>query len=40
MYDSVKSTVSDRVKYYINDPQITSWTYKVYPSQNQESEHQ
>ena len=37
MYDSAQSTASDRVKYYINGSQITSWSTEVYPSQNQES---
>ena len=37
MYDSAQSTSSDRVKYYINGTQITSWATETYPSQNQES---
>jgi hypothetical protein len=37
MYDSAQATASDRVKYYINGEQITSWSVETYPSQNQES---
>ena len=37
MYDSAQSTASDRVKYFINGSQITSFGTEVYPSQNQES---
>ena len=37
MYDSAQSTASNRVKYYINGSQVTSFATEVYPSQNQES---
>ena len=37
MYDSAQSTASNRVKYYINGLQVTSFATEVYPSQNQES---
>ena len=36
-YDSAQATASDRVKYYVNGEQITSWSSETYPSQNQES---
>ena len=41
VYDSAQATASDRVKYYINGEQITSWDTSSfplgYPAQNQES---
>ena len=37
MYDSAQSTASNRVKYYINGEQITSWHTESYPAQNKES---
>ena len=36
-YDSTQATASNRVKFYINGEQVTSWTNEDYPAQNYES---
>jgi len=36
-YDSTQATASNRVKFYINGEQVTTWTQESYPSQNYES---
>ena len=36
-YDSTQGTASNRVKMYVNNVQITSFSTETYPSQNQET---